>query len=135
MDDLERQLKDALAREEAPAGFEARVMNAVNQAAASKDGRPSRHFGERRPVAGRPHIGSRPRWQWIFATAAAAVAMVGGVGGEWEHHIAMERIKTAHLEMEEREAGEAAKAQLQLALRITSTKLREIQQKIGDQAH
>jgi hypothetical protein len=129
MDDLERQLKEALAREEAPAGFEERVMSAVNQAAEPTHGRPSRrHFGER------PHIGSRPRWQWIFATAAAAVAMVG-VGGEWEHHIAMERIKTAHLEMEEREAGEAAKAQLQLALRITSTKLREIQQRIGDEAH
>jgi hypothetical protein len=120
MDDLERQLKDALAREEAPAGFEARVMSAVNQAAASE-----------RTSASRPPFGQRPRWQWIFATAAAAVAMLA-VGGEWEHHIAMERIKTAHLEMEEREAGEAAKAQLQLALRITSTKLKEIQQRIGD---
>jgi len=122
IDDLERQLKDALAREEAPAGLEARVMSAVNQAAASN-----------RTSAPRPRFGERPRWQWIFA-AAAAVAMVG-VGGEWEHHIAMERIKTAHFEMEQREAGEAAKAQLQVALRITSTKLREIQQRIGDEAH
>jgi hypothetical protein len=116
MDDLERRLKDALAREEAPAGFEARVMSAVNQAAA------------------RPHVEARPRWQWIFATAAAAMAMIG-VGGEWEHHVATERIKMAHLEMEQREAGEAAKAQLQVALKITSAKLEEIQQKIVDAAH
>jgi hypothetical protein len=125
MDDLERQLKDALAREEAPAGFEARVMSAVNQAGASNRASARPHFGER------PRLGERPRWQWILATAAAAVAMIG-VGGEWEHHVAMERIKMAHFEMEQREAGEAAKAQLQLALRITSTKLREIQQRIGD---
>jgi len=123
MDDLERQLKDALAREEAPAGFEARVVSAVNQAAESK-GTGARRFGDR------PHFGERPRWQWIFATAAAVVVI--GVGTEWEHHAAMERIKMAHFEMEQRQAGEAAKAQLQLALRITSTKLEEIQQRIGE---
>jgi hypothetical protein len=121
MDDLERHLKDALAREDAPAGFEARVMSAVNQAGESNRG-------------GRPHLAARPRWQWIFAMAAAAVAMIG-VGGEWEHHVAMERIRTAHLEVEQREAGEAAKAQLQVALRITSAKLEEIQQKIGEGSH
>lgn len=130
MDDLERRLKDALAREEAPAGFEARVMNAVNQVA-GQDAAP------RNAIARRPHFGERPRWQWIFATAAAAVAMVG-VGGEWEHYAAMERVKVAHLEMEhlnaDREAGEAAKAQLQMALRITSTKLAEIQRKVGEPA-
>jgi hypothetical protein len=129
MDDLERQLKDALAREGAPAGFESRVMNAVNQAAESKQA------GARR-IGDRPHFGERPRWQWIFATAAAALVI--GVGTEWEHHAAMERVKTAHLEMEhnaDREAGEAAKAQLQLALRITSTKLEEIQQRISEGSH
>jgi hypothetical protein len=130
MDDLERRLKDALAREEAPAGFEARVMSAVNQAA-RQDG------ASRNAIARRPHLGSRPRWQWIFATAAAVVVI--GVGTEWEHRAAMERTRMAHLEMEhinaDREAGETAKAQLQLALRITSTKLEEIQRKIGDAAH
>jgi hypothetical protein len=120
MDDLERQLKDALAREEAPPGFEARVMSAVNQADGSNR-------------ADARHLGERPRWQWIFATAAAAVVI--GVGTQWEHHVATERIKSAHFEMEEREAGEAAKAQLQLALRITSTKLEEIQRRMGDAAH
>ena len=128
MDDLERHLKDALGREEAPAGFEARVMSAVNQAGASNRASARPHFGER------PRLGERPRWQWILATAAAAVAMIG-VGGEWEHHVAMERIRTAHLEVEQREAGEAAKAQLQVALRITSAKLEEIQQKIGEGSH
>jgi hypothetical protein len=123
MDDLERHLKDALAREEAPAEFEARVMSAVNQAGASNRGR------------ARPHFGERPRWQWIFATATAAAVVVIGVGTEWEHHAAMERVKMAHFEMEQREAGQAAKAQLQLALRITSTKLEEIQQRIGEGSH
>lgn len=129
MDDLERHLKDALAREEAPAGFEARVMNAVNQADASNRAGANR-IGER-PRVGERRLGERPRWQWILATAAAAVAMIG-VEGEWQHHAAMERIKTAQVEMKDREAGEAAKAQLQVALRITSAKLKEIQQRIGD---
>jgi hypothetical protein len=120
-DDLEKQLKNALRREEAPPWFEARVLNAVDQAAKQKLA-PERSGTPR-------HLGAKPRWQWIFATAAVAVAVIG-VGGEWQHHIAMEHIKTAHFEMEQREAGEAAKAQLRLALRITSTKLAEIQRKI-----
>jgi hypothetical protein len=130
MDDLERQLKGALAREEAPAGFEARVMNAVNQAARQEgatDNATDNAIARRPRFGARPHIGERPRWQWIFATAAAVVALVG-VGSEWEHHLTMERV------IVDREAGEAAKAQLQLALRITSTKLAEIQQRIGEPA-
>jgi hypothetical protein len=112
--DLEQQLKSALAREEAPAWFEARVMNAVNREAPSK-----------RVNA------QRPRWQWILVTTTAAVAVIG-VGSEWQHHVTMERVKMAHFEMEQREAGEAAKAKLQLALRITSTKLLQIQQRIEE---
>jgi len=119
-DDLEKQLKNALAREEAPPGFEARVMNAVDRAEKQKLATErSRHFG------------ARPRWQWIFATAAAAVAVIG-VGGEWQHRVAVERIRMARLEIEQREAGQAAKAQLQLALRITGTKLAEIQQRVDE---
>jgi hypothetical protein len=118
-DDLEQQLKNALRREEAPAWFEARVMNAVDQATQQK-------FASERS---RHHAGNRPRWQWILATAAGAVAAIG-VGGEWQHHVAEERMRMVRLEIQQREAGEAAKAQLQLALRITSTKLAEIQRKI-----
>jgi hypothetical protein len=118
-DDLEQQLKQALVREEAPPWFEARVMNAVDQAEKEK-------FA---PEQSRRHSGARPRWQWVFATAAVAVAVIG-VGGEWQHRVAVERIRMVRLEIEQREAGEAAKAQLRLALRITSTKLAEIQRKI-----
>jgi hypothetical protein len=97
MDDLERQLRDALAREKAPEWFEARVMNAVNQGSRGRS--------------------RRPRLQWMLATAMAGVIAVGAA---WEHHRTVE----------EREAGEAAKAKLQIALRITSTKLQEIQRRI-----
>ena len=126
IDELEKQLKAALAREETPVGFEARVMNAVEQSDASK---------------ARQGVGQRHRWlsrwlgmaqplRWISAFAVTAVLVLIGVG--WQHQLALERIKQAHLEMEEREAGEAAKAKLVLALRITSAKLTEIQQKVDE---
>jgi hypothetical protein len=127
MDELEKQLKAALASEEAPAGFEARVMNAVEQSDASR---------ARQGVA-RPHRWAWSRWvgmgqplKWISAFAVTAVLVLIGVG--WQHQQAMERIKQAHREAEEREAGQAAKAKLVLALRITSAKLTEIQQKVDE---
>jgi hypothetical protein len=127
IDELEKQLKAALAREEAPAGFEARVMNAVEQSDASK---------ARQGVA-RPHRWAWSRWvgmgqplKWISAFAVTAVLVLISVG--WQHQLALERIKELHRAAEEREAGEAAKAKLGLALRITSAKLTEIQQKVDE---
>ncbi len=98
MNDLEKQLQSALAREDAPEWFEARVMNAVNAQRAQR---------------------ARPRWHWMLATAMAGVI---AVGGGWEYR----------REAQERAAGEAAKAKLQLALKITGTKLAEIQQKLSE---
>jgi hypothetical protein len=115
MDELEKQLKNALAREEAPAWFEARVMNAVNSST------------NQRVDAAR-----RPWWQFAMGTAVAALVVIG-VGTEWAHRAEVERIRAAQIEMQEREAGEAAKAKLQLALRITSTKLAQIQRRIDAQ--
>ena len=63
---------------------------------------------------------ARPRWRWILATAMAGVIAVGG-GLEYRR------------EAQERTAGEAAVAKLQLALKITGTKLAEIQQKINEE--
>ena len=96
MDDLEKQLVEALQREEPSAGFEARVL----AAAAEKK--------ERR------WLWMPPRLRW-----AAALATVVAVIGVAEYR-----------EARERAAGEAAKARLQLALRITSQKLKKIQDEI-----
>ncbi len=108
MEDLERQLKKALERQEAPAWFEAKVMAAIARQADEK------------PSWWRRTIGMRTRW----ATAAAVVAMVtSGVVWQHEHTVAVER---------ERAAGEAAKARLELALRITSIKLHKIREKVNE---
>lgn len=106
MEDLERQLKNALARKDAPDWLEARVLAAA----------------AREPQRGR---GWRP--QWMFAGrlrwASAALAVAGTIGGiTWQHERAVR----------ERAAGEDAKSRLQLALRITSTKLRKIEQRLNE---
>jgi hypothetical protein len=56
------------------------------------------------------------RWRWMSAIAAGVLVMTGVV---FEHRRA-----------EERERGEAAKAQLLLALKITQTKLEKIETKM-----
>jgi len=99
MEDLEKQLKSAFQKQDAPEWFEARVMAAAKRAEGEKK--------------------SRPRWQWLVATAMAGVIAVG-VGVEHQR------------EVKERAAGEAAKAQLELALKITSVKLQKIQQKLNE---
>src|SRR6476659_1538044 len=99
MDDLEQQLKEALARKEAPAWFEARVLAAVGE--------------QREPELSwwrRPFAAQKVRW----ATCAAAALLVST--GVWQHE------RTLH----EREAGEAAKERVKIALRITSTQLQKI---------
>jgi len=99
MDDLERQLSEALERKDPPPGFEARVLAA---AAARED---------RRTWFGMP-FGLR----WA-AALGVSIVLIGAV--EWRREAA------------ERAAGEAAKARLQLALRITSEKLRKIQERVN----
>lgn len=106
MDDLERQLREALAREEAPAWFEAKVMAAV---ATER---------QRRPFWARLFGSARLR----IATAALAGAAVVVSGVAWHQ----ER------EARERAAGEAAKARLELALKITRVKLRIIERKLNE---
>jgi hypothetical protein len=102
MDDLEKQLQSALQREDAPEWFEARVMNEVKASARAREVQRA-----------------RPRWHWMLATAMAGVI---AVGGGWEYR----------REAQERAAGQAAAAKLQLALKITGTKLAEIQQKMNE---
>ena len=109
MEDLERQLKSALERKEPPPWFEAKVL-----AAAARE-RPARRSWFEWAIHG-----SRLRW----ATAVAAVGMVAS-GVVWQHE---RRVQ----EEREQAAGEAAKARLVLALKITSNKLHKIQQKVNE---
>ncbi len=98
MDDLEKQIQNALRRKEPSSGFEARVLGAV------------RRSESRRPFAG-----------WLrWTSAMAAVVVAAGVVWQHERNVA------------ERAAGEAAKARLELALKITSVKLNRIQQIVAE---
>ena len=109
MEDLEKQLKSALERQEPPPWFEAKVLAAVARE------RPAPRSWFERAIHG-----SRLRW----ATAVAAVGLIAsGVVWQRERRVEEER---------ERTAGEAAKARLELALKITSNKLHKIQQKLNE---
>jgi hypothetical protein len=101
MDDLEQQLKQALARKDAPTWLEAHVQEALRKT-------------DRRPWYARWFVPAPFRW----ATAALAATLV--IAGVWQHERAVH----------ERAAGEAAKEQLMIALQITSSKLHIIQEKV-----
>ena len=99
MDDLEQQIRDALARKDPPANFEARVLAAIHAKPAG------------------------PWWRISFARLASAAAVLAMLmtGIAWRH----ERV------VEERHAGEAAKARLELALKIASGKLNRISERVA----
>ena len=101
MEDFEQQLRNALARKDAPEWFEAKVMAGIAR---------DRGMQARRPVL---------RWRWASALLAT-VLVIGGV--TWQHERAVH----------ERAAGEAAKARLQLALKITRAKLQKIEQRLNE---
>ncbi len=109
MEDLERQLKSALAREEPPAWFEAKVL-----AAAARERSAQRNWWQR--------VIGRGRLRWATALAAAGLVASGVV---WQHERHIQEVR-------EREAGENAKARLVMALQITSNKLHRIQQKLNE---
>lgn len=97
MDDLEQQLKRAMARTDAPGTLESRVLAAV-----SRDGDERRGW-----------------WTWLaqpmrlrWATVALALVLVA-TGITWQRE-------------RERAQGEQAAAKVELALKITSEKLQRI---------
>lgn len=100
---LEDELRKALRRESPPDGFAERILARSAQAAPAKRSRRwSVWFGTR-------------SLRWAVATMCVVLA---GAGIEyWK-------------EQKERARGEAAKAQLMLALRITGSKLQFVQHKI-----
>lgn len=105
MDNLEQELRKALARSDAPDGFEAKVLNRLADDAV--EGSFWRWLAM--PLA------PRPRW----AMAVVATVLLGA-DVAWQHQRTVK----------ERQQGEEAKTQLELALRVTSTKLRTIGQRI-----
>jgi len=101
MDDLEQQLRNALARKDAPDWFEAKVMAAARR----ETNVPVRRLSL--------------RWRWVSALAVALLVTSGVV---WQQHEAAV----------ERTQGEQAKARLELALKITRTKLHKIEQRLNE---
>jgi hypothetical protein len=112
-DDLEQQLKKALERREAPPWFEARVLDAVSSGAAE-------------PVQTHWWSAWRSNGNLRWVTALVAGLVLGaGITFRYET-VVQERAAM------ERAEGEAAKARLELALRITRVKLEKIQQRVSE---
>ena len=98
-DQLERELRQALATRAAPDGFSERVMARIA------------------PRQKAPAI-RMPLWRWAAAAAVLAVALLAFAASQWQH------------QRKQRIAGEHARDQVILALRITGSTLDAVQQKI-----
>jgi hypothetical protein len=108
MTPFEEELKQALARQEPPGDFTARVLARC----AREDANKRRGFWH--------NLWAAPAWR-VSAVAAALVLVVGGTA--FEQH---ER------EVERQARGMAAKRQLILAMRIAGTKLQEVRQRVRE---
>ena len=106
MNRLEDALKHALRQEEAPEGFADRVLNCVAKPSINE---PATRRSWRELFA-------QPLVRWAAAAAVCAAVVIGGV-----HYRQAQR---------ERAAGEAAKQQLVLALRIAGSKLQLAKSKV-----
>ena len=102
MEDLEQQLRNALARKDAPEWFEAKAIASMRR---------NETMPPRRPAL--------PGLRWASALLAT-VLLVGGVA--WRHERAVR----------ERAAAEDAKARLDLALKITRAKLQKINARLTE---
>jgi negative regulator of sigma E activity len=107
--DLEERLKDAFAREEAPAGFDRAVLARVRTGGAASLTRRGRFFAWLRTGAAR----------WVAVTATACFLLGMGVGRyvEYRHQAAQ---------------AEAAKLQVIQALRVASERLNAVQRILQD---
>lgn len=107
-EELERELREALRVRDAPAGFAARVVERVD----GKHGRkrqPLRLIGLNAPII----KGAFVRW------AIAASLLVAVAAGGYSRHERMQR-----------QAGERARQQVLLALRITSATLHSVHDRV-----
>ena len=100
-EDLEHLLRQGLRPRQAPAGFSARLMARLPETS------PARSFQKKRIF-------------WVAAARwATAVVLLGVAGGSyWQH------------QQQERVAGERARAQLFLALRMSAATLNDVQHKV-----
>jgi len=106
MDELEKQLRQALGRKEPSPWFDGRVLDAA---------------ARQRRVTGRPWLWKgRVRLATAFTAGVLVISAVAWRGVAWRED------RARH----ERAAGEAAKARLELALKITSVKLQRIQDEV-----
>jgi len=117
MKPLEDELRRALQRRDPPGGFAERMMARVEQQAGARGSE-----------------GVKPRWRWApwvlwtgfgrrvpiaLAAVAAALALTVSISVWREHRI-----------QEQRREGEAARAQVLEALRITSVKLNRVRERV-----
>jgi hypothetical protein len=117
---FEDELRRALRRREPPPGFTGRVLARVRQAADARTvaGAKSGAQPARRPLW--------PGWSWFgprlrLGLAAVAAALLLAVSlSVWQRH----------REEQQRREGEAARAQVMEALRITSAKLNRVRAKV-----
>ena len=105
-DDLERELRQALAPRAAPLGFSNKVMARIDHSRKSP---------------------SFALWRWFTSVAlVTAVLLAVVLGGRWQQ------------QRQQRIEGEHARDQVILALRITSSTLQAVQQKLqqsGKESH
>jgi hypothetical protein len=113
MNDVDDELKDALRREEPPAGFAERVLSRVGERRQDAQGGPG-------PFA--PGVQAGPKGTALPVHWAAAAAVVVALAGGWLEYRALQR---------ERVEGEAAKARVVMALHIAGSKLQLVQTKIN----
>jgi hypothetical protein len=113
MKNLDDQLKHVLRREDPPEGFAERVLKRIEVPAPTK---PIAMAAMRRPAVRRPRAQG-----YRFAAAAAMLIAIGGGAVEY---------RSVQRRRAERAAGEAASAQVVLALEIAGAKLQLVQTKI-----
>lgn len=124
-DELDNQLKQALCRQDPPAGFAGRVMAETQKATVVAHQAPpkaQRFFLRPLPLQGVYLLWAR----WATAAAISAALIAGGI------HYRTLQVEKAGRDKAQRERieGEAAKQRLMLALRIAGSKLQFAREKV-----
>lgn len=122
MKPLDDELRNALKRVEPPPGFAGRVMARVEQLAEERARAATKPVRSRSPWSPLSWFGRRMSVSFGAVAAMAAVVLLAVGMALWQQH---------RIEQERRE-GEAARAQLIEALRVTSAKLNHVRSKVRE---